>query len=73
MNLADGLRLHARISEARTLWLEVERAADEIDDHEFYLSISSARMAILDAKDRLEQLLTDPEPEADLEVDGALA
>lgn len=69
MNLDDGLLLHAKIVAVRNAWLEIQRLTAPIDDHELYLSISSARMSILDVKDRLEQLLT----EGDLEPEQALA
>src|SRR4029077_17775214 len=64
MTLDEGLALHARISDIRAAWLEVERQVNSLnDDDQLYLAIAAARMNILDAKDRLEQLLTDPEPE----------
>jgi hypothetical protein len=68
VNLADGLHLHARIAAVRTEWLQIQRELEHVDDDELYLAIAGARMNILDAKDRLEQLLTDPEPEPEPEA-----
>jgi hypothetical protein len=68
VNLDDGLHLHTRILAARTTWLQIERLAARIDDDELTGRVDIARLAILDAKDWLEQLLTDPDAEAEPEA-----
>ncbi len=73
MNLADGLHLHAKISAVRDAWLEVEQLAEPIYDDKLYIDIAGARMNILGARDRLEQLITDPEPEPDHDEETVLA
>jgi hypothetical protein len=46
-----------RVKAARDLWRDVERVACEIDDPELAGRVDCARLAILDAADRADQLL----------------
>lgn len=56
MTLAQQLELRARLSRARTGWLRIEDTAAGFDD-ELDQRVAVARLAILDAADRLDQLL----------------
>jgi hypothetical protein len=57
--------LARRIAEARACWLDVERLADETADDELDGRVQIARLSILDAADRAQQLR---DLDADLEV-----
>jgi len=57
MNLEQLLLLRATLGRARTTWLAVEAAAGAHDD-ELTQRVAIARLAILDAADRLDQLLS---------------
>lgn len=65
--------LAERISVARALWLEIETlAVDHLDD-ELDSRIAIARLAILDVRDRVEQLRVLAELAQELDGDEARA
>lgn len=65
MTLEERLQLRARMTRARTGWLRIEDAAAN-HDQELDERIACARLAMLDAIDRLDQLLGN----YDLELDA---
>ena len=56
MSAGELSELAAMIAAARQAWLQIERAADELDDDELDQRIACARLAILDSADRAQQL-----------------
>lgn len=62
MTLDELLELRARAARARRTWLRIEEAACGAGDEELDSRVAIARLALLDAIDRLDQLL-EPEPE----------
>jgi hypothetical protein len=51
------LELHGRWADTRACWLDLERLAGLLDDEELNGRVACARLAMLDVRDRLEQLL----------------
>ena len=63
--LGRALELSAHIGEARSSWRAIEGLADDMLDDELNLRVDATRLAMLDVADRLDELVTTPQPEED--------
>ena len=61
-DLARILELAARVGAARHEWRAIELEADGMHDDELDLRIDAVRLNVLDVADRLDELVTKPNP-----------
>jgi hypothetical protein len=57
LTLDEQLQIRAALARARHVWLGIEETAVELGDEELDSRVAIARLAILDAADRLDQLI----------------
>ena len=61
-DLERVLMLSGHVGTARAQWRAIEEFADELLDDELNLRVDATRLALLDVKDWLDELVLNPQP-----------